>query len=165
MATRTYEPIATNTLGTAAATVTFSSVSGSYTDLILVTKTKAATSAGYIYLQFNGDAATNYSYTVLSGNGSRATSARATTNQYGFITYDVGTSTSDFNTVTISNIMNYSNSTTNKTVISRCSDAGFGVDASATLWRSTAAITSVTFGSNNNFAIGSTFTLYGIKSF
>jgi hypothetical protein len=33
---KTYEPIATTTLGTAAATVTFSSISGTYTDLVLV---------------------------------------------------------------------------------------------------------------------------------
>ena len=32
----TYEPIATTTLGSAASTITFSSISGSYTDLILV---------------------------------------------------------------------------------------------------------------------------------
>jgi hypothetical protein len=32
----TYEPIATTTLGTAAASVTFSSISGAYTDLVLV---------------------------------------------------------------------------------------------------------------------------------
>ena len=35
----TYEPIATNTLGSAAASVTFSGISGSYTDLILITST------------------------------------------------------------------------------------------------------------------------------
>ena len=32
----TYEPIATNTLGSAAASVTFSSISGTYTDLVVV---------------------------------------------------------------------------------------------------------------------------------
>jgi len=33
---KTYEPIATTTLSSSAATITFSSISGSYTDLVFV---------------------------------------------------------------------------------------------------------------------------------
>jgi hypothetical protein len=55
----TYEPIATTTLGTAEASVTFSTISGAYTDLVLVIE---GTFANYwfwqvadILMQFNGD--------------------------------------------------------------------------------------------------------------
>ena len=37
----TYEPIATTTLGSAQATVTFSSIPGTYTDLVLITNSRS----------------------------------------------------------------------------------------------------------------------------
>ena len=57
----TYTPIATTTLGSAASSVTFSSISGSYTDLILITNPSSATTDQSIYVQFNADTGTNYS--------------------------------------------------------------------------------------------------------
>ena len=70
-------------------------------------------------------------------------------------------------TTGISNVivqfMNYSNTTTNKTVLSRANNAATGTDAIVNLWRSTAAITSIyVYVPSGNFATGSTFTLYGI---
>jgi hypothetical protein len=69
MPTPTYTPIATTTLGTAAASVTFSSISGSYTDLVLIIAGVQSV-ADVPYIQFNSDTATNYSRTQLSGDGS-----------------------------------------------------------------------------------------------
>jgi hypothetical protein len=71
--------------------------------------------------------------------------------------YDPGRS------ISIWQIMNYSNSTTNKSALNRGGGAGTNVEAYAGLWRNTAAITSVTV-LTTNFAAGSTFTLYGVKS-
>jgi hypothetical protein len=51
----TYTPIATTTLGTAQSSVSFSSFSG-YTDLVLVSSTKAATSDQNIAVRFSSDA-------------------------------------------------------------------------------------------------------------
>ena len=45
MPTMTYEPIETQTLDSAAASVTFSSISGSYTDLVLVINAASASAA------------------------------------------------------------------------------------------------------------------------
>jgi hypothetical protein len=61
--------------------------------------------------------------------------------------------------------MNYSNATTYKTALARTSEDGVAA-AYVGLWRSTSAITSITIdkGSSDNFASGSTFTLYGIKA-
>jgi hypothetical protein len=68
----------------------------------------------------------------------------------------------------IMQIMNYSNATTNKTVIARQNTGGSasGAAAHVGLWRNTAAITAITIICYNgiNFVSGSTFTLYGIKA-
>jgi hypothetical protein len=66
----------------------------------------------------------------------------------------------------IIHIMNYANTTTNKTVISRANGTGSNsyVGISVGLWRSTAAITSINISPYNNQGIASdgTFNLYGI---
>jgi hypothetical protein len=61
--------------------------------------------------------------------------------------------------------MNYSNSTTYKTILSRGNVTGTGIDLNVSLWRSTAAITNITVTSfTSTYTAGSTFTLYGIKA-
>ena len=155
----TYVAIAEQTLGSAAATVTFSSISGSYTDLVIVISGSVTTGGPNIYLQYNGDTATNYSQTILYGDGSSAGSFRnSTTNKQviGDANTTIGT--------TIANVMNYSNSTTYKTNLARNSMSAY-VEAWVGLWRSTSAINSVLIGvTSSTFIAGSTFTLYGIAA-
>jgi hypothetical protein len=173
---KTYEPISTNTLGTATATVTFSSIPQTYTDLVLVISSATThTSATFPYMRFNSDSGTNYSYTELTGTGSVTGSTRGTNQslawlapEYGSISTTVGENTS------IANIMNYSNATTYKTFLNRIGRASSaldyqGVETTVGLWRNTASITSILIanrrsGVDYNFAAGSTFTLYGIKA-
>jgi hypothetical protein len=66
----------------------------------------------------------------------------------------------------IIHFMNYSNTTTYKSLLARGNNAASGTDAIASLWRSTAAITSITFNlqTGGTFDIGSTITLYGITA-
>jgi hypothetical protein len=164
----TYEPIATTTLGSAASSVTFSSISGSYTDLVLVISAASSTVDNFAYVQLNSDTTdSNYSWTSLYGTGSSAASGRGTK---GYINSFVGIG-SDFNSTVITNFMNYSNSTTYKTLLSRSgrSTGGgsyLGTEGLVTLWRNTAAITSIKVNafSTYTFSTGSTFTLYGIKA-
>ena len=159
----TYEPIATTTLGSATNTVTFNPISGSYTDLILIANATLDTGSTDMCLQFNSDTTTNYSSTHLSTNGSTGLSNQNSNNiaitmeYYGYMETTIGTY--------IANIMNYSNATTYKTVITRGNTTSNGVDAGIGLWRSTSAITSLkVFPYTHNFTAGSTFTLYGIKA-
>ena len=160
----TYEPIATTTLGSAQSTVTFSSISGTYTDLILILNTKGSTT-NYPKINFNSDTGNNYSRTVLTGSGSAATSGRQSNVGRIDLSSNASNSSAEFNFNCIVQILNYSNSTTNKTMLSRSNNAGDGVDAVVGLWRNTNAITALDIGLNTgNFAIGSTFTLYGIKA-
>lgn len=156
----TYTPIATTTLGSAAATVTFSSIAGTYTDLILVADTQNASGADNFLLNFNSDTGSNYSVTRLSGDGSSASSSRAT-NQTILQCGQVQSTRS----TTIVQIMNYSNTTTYKTTLTRQNNAANLVAANVNLWRSTAAITTILISTSSyNFSAGSTFTLYGIAS-
>ena len=163
----TYTPIATTTLGTAVSNITFSSISGSYTDLVLIVSTAMTSSGtGDLSLQFNSDTGSNYSATALSGNGSSVLSNRYTNETqvrctyYGYLDTPIGTY--------IINLQNYSNSTTYKTLISRANNTGNGTNSSVGLWRSTSAITAIkvmaTGGNATNFIVGSTFSLYGISA-
>jgi hypothetical protein len=159
----TYTPIATQTLGSAAASVTFSSIPSTYTDLVLIFNGGSSIAAN-IRMQVNSDTATNYSWTQLGGDGTGAASFRNSSdtswlmNRYAYL---VNSLTSVF----IFNFNNYSNTTTYKTVINRSNNAANGTDATVGLWRSTAAISTINFSlSGGNYIVGSTFTLYGIKS-
>jgi hypothetical protein len=161
----TYTPIATTTLGSAQASYTFSSISGSYTDLVLIADLTGLSASGTaLYIQVNSDSGSNYSSTNLAGSGTAASSSRTTSTtalQVG--AGNIGTGTANQNVII--NLMNYSNTTTFKSVLARWNDAAKGLSGQIGLWRSTSAITSVTFltgtGTINS---GSTFTLYGIAA-
>lgn len=160
----TYTPIATNTLGSATSSVTFSSISGSYTDLFIVINSGSTTSGQDIRCRFNGDSGSNYSFTHLTGNGTAASSGGATNQTFMPLDYN-GYLSGSIATTTIINCMNYSNSTTYKTTLGRFNTAAFGTDMAVGLWRSTSAITSIEFlTSASTFLSGSTFTLYGIAA-
>jgi hypothetical protein len=164
----TYEPIATNTLGSAAATVTFSTISGAYTDLVLVTNLKTTTTSQEVTVKINNDTGSNYSLTNLRGDGSTASSLRRSSQTVGNISKEISPNTA-FEFVSVSTFMNYSNATTYKTWLSRNNRASAsnapGTEALVGLWRSTSAITELVIGlTGGNFDTGSTFTLYGIKA-
>jgi hypothetical protein len=159
--TATYESIATTTVGTATNNVTFSSISSSFTDLLFILDLNNSSSAlGSIQIQFNSDTGSNYSHTYLLGNGSSASSAINSNGTYSEIGYLGTTGKIQIST----NIMNYSNTTTNKTLISRFDAAQSQTGTYVGLWRSTSAINSVKIITQNNMATGSTLTLYGIKA-
>jgi hypothetical protein len=160
----TYEKVATTTVGTATNLVSFTSISGSYTDLVFIFTGTNATSSNGLRVRLNGDTGSNYSFTQLYSSGASALSGRGTSETSCSIFADVGASQS----TGIAHFQNYSNATTYKTILSRGSSASTTVDSSVGLWRNTAAITSMEFrlggGGTSNFAVGCTFTLYGIAS-
>jgi hypothetical protein len=157
----TYVSIATQTLGSATASVTFNSIPSTYTDLVLVVNSGFSSSSRDLRVQINNDTNTNYSGTFLYGNGTSAGSTRDTSNTYGF--FDVTGTDITLNATWIVSFNNYSNTTTYKTYLSRFSNAGRGTDATVGLWSNTAAITSLVIsGSSGNVLSGSTFNLYGI---
>ena len=158
---QTYTPIVTTT-GSGSTSVTFSSISGTYTDLILIMNGTASGPTN-VYVRFNGDTGNNYSSTNMAGNGSSATSGRNSNDPsiqafFGYYDTTIGS--------TIMQVMNYSNTTTNKTALARYNHTSNETRAAVGLWRNTAAITSITLLTSNTatFPSSTTFTLYGIKA-
>jgi len=161
---KTYEPIATQTLGATAASVEFTSIPGSYTDLVLAyTGTKNQTNTG---IQFNSDTGSNYSYQRLFGEPNGVSADTATNQTYITITVDSGGRTN-----VLAHINNYANTTMYKTVISTgvtnsADQYRYNTTLVSGMWRSTVAITSlkvIRVGAVD-FSSGSIFTLYGIKA-
>jgi hypothetical protein len=158
----TYEPIATTTLGSAAASVTFSSISGSYTDLVIIATLQTSNTVN-MNIRFNSDSGSNYSNTSLAGNGTVAASGRDTNATESKIDYYAAAS----NTAKqyIINIPSYANTSVYKNHLTRGSLPSGEAVAMVGLWRNTNAITSITIlPGNGNMNTGSTFTLYGIAS-
>ena len=162
--TATYALIASATIsGTSTSTHTFSNIPGTYTDLMIVASGTGTTDID-ISCRFNGDSGGNYSRTMLYGTGSAAGSARSTNLAFVRLNYSAYWTASN-TSVSVGHIMDYSNSTTFKTVLTRSNNASLAVDAQVNLWRNTAAITSIEiYTSAFAFGNGSTFKLYGIQA-
>jgi hypothetical protein len=161
---RTYEPIASQTLGSASASVTFSSIASTWTDLrlVIVGGIASGASENIVCLRFNSDTGANYSDTHLWGNGSSPQNGRSTNTTFTRLwRVAIGGQS-----VITTDIMSYANSNVFKTVLSANANPAESVWRVVGLWRSTSAITSVTVleNSGNNFSSGSTFSIYGIKA-
>ncbi len=169
----TYEPIATTTLGSDAANVEFSSISGTYTDLILISNYAGSSNDVGFFLRVGNsslDTGSNYSRTLINGNGTVADSSRNTSQTAISLAYNYGNSTTiNKPNLQINNFMNYSNTTTYKSILIRSRGTRDNDNAETTaivgLWRSTSAINIIRiYPASGNVLAGSTFTLYGIKS-
>lgn len=173
----TFELIASNTLASAAPSITFSSIPSTFTDLCLKVSTRTTNNNGgrdYFWIQFNGDTAGNYTNTWLAGYDSGSTlSIRYTGSSFGgtFAQPDVAATANTFGNAEIY-IPNYTNSSIQKSysgdaVAENNSSSSWMNDLVAGLWTKspTAAVTSITVGTQTaNFAANSTFYLYGVKN-
>jgi hypothetical protein len=158
----TYEKIATTTLGSTSSTISFGSIGSGYTDLRLVL---AATNTASLDLNltFNSDTATNYSRTQLTGNGSVASSTRSTSAAFIRANF-FGMAASEPYLLTL-DLFSYAGSTFKTCLIENSEDknGSGGVCRMVGLYRSTSAITTITFTtSTSTFAVGTSATLYGI---
>lgn len=171
-----YESIATTTVTSNVASITFSSIPATYTHLQLRYFGKGTSALGGYpsgsFLRFNDDNATNYSSHNLRGNGSSVAAGANTGETYmnevlipgldgwGSTTFGVG----------IIDILNYANTNIFKTVrsLNGADSNGSGtVYFSSSNWRSTSAITKITLNVGatytTSYAQYSQFALYGIK--
>lgn len=161
----TYDPIATTTLSSAASTITFTSITSAYTDLKVVLRFSPSNDDRAI-CTFNSDNGANYSVTVLNGTGSAVSTGLDRDINYIQPSRNAGAANEQ--QLVIMDIFNYSGSTRKCVLSDVAADrngAGLTVK-SINLWRSTSAINRIDFKllNSNNYNIGTTVTLYGIKN-
>jgi hypothetical protein len=161
MPTPTYTPLATVTLGTTASSVTFSSIPATYRDLVVVASGTLSTNNLDIILTINADTtAGNYSRVAMSVTTSGTTASftvepRAITG-WGYWGNDQVANS-------ILQLMDYSATDKHKTLLTRSNRQSSGLDAIATRWANTSAITSVALSpTSSTFSSGCTFSLYGV---
>ena len=167
----TYTLISSTVLTSTEASVTFSSIPATYTDLAL--RLSARSSANSVddlfYIRLNGVTTSLYSYSNISGDGSSSSSSRGSGSPLAF-SYLLNGATSTASTFT-----NFELYIPSYTVSQSKPIGSFGARennassalllATASLFRSNPAISEITalpgFGS---FVAGSSFYLYGIKN-
>jgi hypothetical protein len=162
-----YVPLANTTLSSAAASVTFSSISQAYRDLVLVIQSATSTNYQQYKLNFNSDSGANYFQVLAQGDGAAVVRSRTLSGNQIYLNYDNAVEASINMTMNI-NIMDYSSTDKHKSSLVR-SNAPTGtypgVEMYANRWANTSAITtlvvSLTGGSMN---AGSTFALYGVSA-
>jgi hypothetical protein len=162
-----YVALANVTINTSGvSSLTFSSISQSYRDLILIGQVGNTGTTGFGGV-FNGDNGSNYSYIYASGDGSSpgsgAASSQAVAN-FGANAWSTGS----LDLTYVIHLMDYSATDKHKTFLARADGRSGSTSTSmnAGRWANTAAITSVRIQGlgSSNFVSGSTFALYGIAS-
>ena len=168
----TYTLISSNVLSSSAASVTFSAIPATYTDLVLRFSARSATGTGQVSgleITFNNDVAGNYAGRYIAGDGASATSGSYSATNPGSATYVNGNAStaSTFASCEIY-IPNYAGSTNKPYSASMNQEANSTtayLRTYAELWTNTAAITEIKLNlSAQNLAAGSSFYLYGIKN-
>ena len=168
----TYTLISSNVLSSSAASVTFSAIPSTYTDLVLrlSTRTDLADTSVNIYTRFNGDTATNYSTTRVANYAGGVDSARSTSQvRFNQAPWSEGTNLTS-NTFANSEMYIPSYTASQNKPLSvfdavENNAASAYVIATASLWLNTAAITSIEMlPYSGTFVSGSSFYIYGIKN-
>jgi hypothetical protein len=170
MATATYNLIAKNILGSNAASVTFSSIPATATDLLVITSARSirVLRADNLIIRFNGSSATNYSVRWMEANDSSVSNFNESSQAQLLIGYSTGaTATANtFNSCEIY-IPNYAGSSAKSVFSTSVTESNSTTDAFINafsgLWSLTNAITDIQIISQvDSFASGSSFFLYGI---
>ena len=168
-----YDLLETQTLGTTAASVTFTGL-GSYTDYkhlqlrMTVRSDDPDDDLSAISLRFNGDSGSNYANHQLSGNGSSVSSGASTSStQIGLLDLVTGNlNTANVFGAGVMDILDFSSSSKNTTIrllSGGLSDTESRINLTSGLWNSTAAVTSLALIKGDNFVAGSRFSLYGVR--
>ena len=174
----TYTLISSQVLASSAASVTFSSIPATYTDLVLkmmVRDTQAGVMPGYYKVQLNSDTSALYSNITLSGstyntpNSQTYTNSSNTTGKFSYFgSQSSGATASTFASAELY-FSNYT-STAKKpysSIISgeNNSAANAWNEIIASLYAGTSAISAITLSPNaGNFTSDSSFYLYGISN-
>lgn len=162
-----YTLINTVTVGAGgSANITFSSIPGTFTDLMFVLSSRivATSDSPSFTFTFNGSS-TTFTTRYLLGNGSSASSSTLTSAWGGIIDGSAQTANTFANSsVYIPNYASSQNKTFSVDGVSEQNVTAAFQSIAAGLWATTSAITSIALSSaGGNFDQYSTATLYGIK--
>ena len=158
MATPTYDLLESVTVASAASSVTFSSIDGSYGDLILITDSQNATGSQNLRLTMNSETS-GYSSVYALGNGSAASSGTGGTS---YIEVAIFSQNTGQNLLCQIQFCDYSATDKHKSILIRANNASRATEMTAARLAITAAITSITLQpASGNIASG-TFNLYGV---
>ena len=157
--TAKFTVLGNTTLTTSSASVTFSSISGGYKDLIVVFDGQTTDGANCSFT-INSDTGTNYPYVFMRGDGSATasgTTAAANANYVGYFTANPSNAIIQF--------LDYSATDKHKSSLVRMNDPSARLYANANKWANTAAINRIDFilSGGESFATGSTFRLLGVN--
>lgn len=165
--------ISTQTASGAVASLSFTSIPGSYAHLLLVGMVRASDSATrYLELQFNADTGSNYGYQWVYNNANTTAAGNAGASTAGILIGQIadGTATATHASPLRVEIPRYADTTWKRTVTGQTGDlpntagTGFISSAATGFWSNTAAITRVDVLANTgNLASGSSCTLYGLN--
>jgi len=167
-----FESIATTTITTNTASVTFSSIPQTYKHLqvrCLMRNTDAVSGQSGLYMRFNSDTASNYSWHRLYGDGATAVSgaSTSTSSMLAGIGARTGSLASTFG-VTVIDVLDYVNTdkyTTIRGLTGHDTNGGGYASLDSGNWRNTAAVTTIDLitDATYSFVQYSSFALYGIK--
>jgi hypothetical protein len=170
----TYNLITSNVLGSSAASVTFSSIPATYTDLVVQAsmRTDRVDVLDIAGITFSSDTSTNYSATTLYGNGASVTSSIrsnfANVRENTIIGNSGLSNTFGSFEMYIPNYLISASKPFSGFMVTEnnSSTSGTAIVAVSNLWRNTATISSMNFFpiTGPNFLTGSSFYLYGIKN-
>jgi hypothetical protein len=169
----TYELIASNVLASSTASVTFSAIPSTYTDLVLRASMRDDINNDFTGnpLTFNGNTSSIYSRTQLRGNGATAASVRASNAaniDLASLTPGTQIAANTFNSLEIY-IPSYTlsqNKPLSTFAVGEANVTTAYIVINAAIFATTTAISSITLtdGVGGNFVSGSSFYLYGIKN-
>lgn len=162
----TYKLISSTTVGSGGASnVEFTSIPGTFDDLILKWSARGTDGTFWADLSFNGSTS-NFTRIWIQGEGTGVGSASASQTDTTIMSQGSGTTASTFSSGELY-IPNYASSNNKSVSVDLVSEDNATVAYSrfqAILWSNSAAITSIkTTRGSGNFAQYSTFYLYGIK--
>jgi hypothetical protein len=157
-----FTSLATGTLS--GASVTISSISGSYTNLMLFVQNQFTSSNGDLTLRLNGSTASEYNYAFARSSGNTVSVGELQPS----IVINQSSGTADTNSSATVTIFNYANATAYKNIaFTTASSSSVGTarvtNGGANWSGSTNAITSIEMLPSSGSWGGGTYTLYGVK--
>ena len=166
----TYELIASTTVGSGgSASVTFSSISSSYTDLKIVYSCRSSVVYNEVHFQFNSSSS-SYSGKILSGNVSSASSFNGGSSEIqGSMSVPSGYTSNTFanGEIYIPNYTSSNNKSVSMDSVQENNSSSATMQLAAGLWSNSSAISSIRFfpaTDTGTLVQYSTFYLYGIKN-